>query len=83
MRLGYGVNGFGQCFVVDDNRSPHKAIAGPMTQFEAITFIQRLKRKLNRRQSDTGTRRQNDTNHKPSTTTRQPSGLGSTLQSRT
>lgn len=46
MRLGYGVNGFGQCFVVDDDRDPHKAIAGPMTQFQAITFIQRLEIKL-------------------------------------
>lgn len=45
MRLGYGVDALGGCFVVDDDRNPHKAISGRLTQFEAVVFIDRIKRK--------------------------------------
>jgi len=45
MRLGYGVDALGWCFVVDDDRNPHKAISGRLTQFYAKVFINRLERK--------------------------------------
>lgn len=45
MRLAYGVDALGGYFVVDDDRSPHKAISERLTQFEAVVFIDRIKRK--------------------------------------
>jgi hypothetical protein len=46
MRLGWGANKQGLLSVVDDDRSPHKAIAEGLTHFQAIVLISRLKRKL-------------------------------------
>ena len=45
MRLSYGVDGHGNCFVVDDDRNPHKAISGKLSQFYAKVFIERTNRK--------------------------------------
>lgn len=57
MRLGYGVDGLGRCFVVDSDRNPHEAITVGLNHFQAIVFIARLKRRYVRatsRQSVTG-----------------------------
>lgn len=57
MRLGYGVDGLGRCFVVDSDRNPHKAITEGLNHFQAIVFIARLKRRYvraARRQSVAG-----------------------------
>lgn len=48
MRLGYGVDGLGRCFVVDSDRNPHKAITEGLNHFQAIVFIARLKRRYAR-----------------------------------
>ena len=45
MRLAYGVDALGWCFVVDDDRDPHKAISVRLTQFQAKALIDRLERK--------------------------------------
>lgn len=45
MRLAYGVDALGWCFVVDDDRNPHKPISARLTQFDAVVFIDRIKRK--------------------------------------
>lgn len=45
MRLGHGVDGFGRCFVVDSDRNPHEAIAEGLNHFQAVVFIDRIKRR--------------------------------------
>jgi hypothetical protein len=51
MRLGWGANKQGLLSVVDDDRSPHKAIAEGLTHFQAIILISRLNRKFKKSKS--------------------------------
>ena len=48
MRLSWGVDGHGFCVVVDDDRNPHEALTGKLSQFQAMVFIARLKRRHSR-----------------------------------
>ena len=60
MRLSWGVDGYGFYIIVDDDRNPHEALTGKLTQFQAMVFIARLKRKHKRAPVSNWIRRKND-----------------------